>query len=115
MHADSLADVKTDARRIAVEAAKLGTRGAAIQAAAGELEQAADLKAARAAFGSLGDAVMIDAKDSGAAIGDDVNVAYCPMAQKYWLQKGETIRNPFYGKAMSDCGRIMQTNPNLKK
>jgi protein SCO1/2 len=115
LHADSLADVKTDARRIAVEAAKLGTRGAAIQAAAGELEQAADLKAARAAFGSLGDAVMIDAKDSGAAIGDDVKVAYCPMAQKYWLQKGETIRNPFYGKAMSDCGRIMQTISNLKK
>jgi len=37
------------------------------------------------------------------------------MAQKYWLQKGDTIRNPFYGKAMSDCGRIATTLPFLKK
>jgi hypothetical protein len=37
------------------------------------------------------------------------------MAQKYWLQKGDTIRNPFYGKAMSDCGRITRDLPNLRK
>ena len=53
--------------------------------------------------------------DSGAALGDDVRVAYCPMVQKYWLQKGETIRNPFYGKEMSDCGRITQNIPHLRK
>jgi len=115
LNGDSLAGVKDDARRIGVEAAKLGARGRAMQAAAGDLAQAADLKAARAAFGSLGDAIMIDAKDSGAAIGDEVKVAYCPMAQKYWLQTGETIRNPFYGRAMSDCGRITPNIPNLKK
>ena len=115
LNVDSLAEVKNNARRIAAEAAKVGAHGAAMQAAAGELQQAADLKAARAAFGSLGDALMIYAKDSGAAIGADVNVAYCPMAQKYWLQKGETIRNPFYGKAMSDCGRITPNLPNLSK
>jgi len=115
LHADSLADVKTDARRIMVEAAKLEVRGTALQAAATALEQANDLKAARAAFGTLGDALMMDAKDSGAALGDDVKVAYCPMAQKYWLQKGEAIENPFYGKAMSDCGRITPNIPDLKK
>ena len=115
LNADSLADVKTDARRLTVEAAKLGERGTAMQAAATALEQANDLNAARAAFASLGDAVMIDARESGAAIGDDVKVAYCPMAQKYWLQKGEAIKNPFYGKAMSDCGRITPNIPDLKK
>ena len=115
LNADSLADVKSDARSIAVEAAKIGSGGAAMQAAAGEFQEAADLKAARTAFGTLGNAVMIYAKDSGAAIGDDIRVAYCPMVQKYWLQKGETIQNPFYGKEMSDCGRINTTLPILKK
>jgi hypothetical protein len=37
------------------------------------------------------------------------------MVQKYWLQKGETIQNPFYGKQMSDCGRIATALPGSKK
>jgi protein SCO1/2 len=115
LNVDSLADVANDARRIAGEATKLGSSGAAMQAAAGELQQAADLKAARTAFAKLGDAVMTYAKESGAGVGDDVKVAYCPMLQRYWLQKAETIRNPFYGKEMSDCGRINATLPSLKK
>jgi hypothetical protein len=57
---------------------------------------------------------MACAKASGASIGSDVKVAYCPMVQKYWLQKGETIQNPFYGKAMSDCGRISADLPGGK-
>jgi hypothetical protein len=56
---------------------------------------------------------MQQAKDAGAALGDEVKVAYCPMVQKYWLQKGEKIRNPFYGKQMSDCGRINASLPTL--
>jgi protein SCO1 len=115
LNVDSLAEVTNDARMIASEAAKLGPGTASMQAAAVELQQAGDLKAARAAFARLGDAVMIYAKDSGAAIGDDVKVAYCPMLQKYWLQKGETIRNPFYGKEMSDCGRINAALPRSTK
>jgi protein SCO1/2 len=111
LHLDNLGDAKKDARGVADEAAKLGTAGAAMQAAAAALQQAADLKAARAAFGTLGDALMKQAKDSGAPLGDEVKVAYCPMVQKYWLQKGEKIRNPFYGKEMSDCGRLNATLP----
>jgi len=115
LNIDSLDAVKVDARQIAAAAAKLGAPGTPMQTAAGELERAADLKTARAAFGNLGDAVMIYAKDSGSSIADAVKVAYCPMAQKYWLQTGETIRNPFYGKSMSDCGRITPNLPDLKK
>jgi protein SCO1/2 len=111
LHADNLADAKKDARTAADEAAKLGAAGAAMQAAAATLQQAADLKAARDAFGRLGDALMTQAKDSGAPLGGDVNVAYCPMVQKYWLQTGEKIRNPFYGKEMSDCGRLSENLP----
>jgi len=115
LNADSLGDSRNDARSIAAEAGKLGAGGAAIATAAGEFQKAADLKAARAAFARLGDAIMIYAQESGATIGDGIKVAYCPMAQKYWLQKGEKIQNPYYGKAMSDCGRINATLPSLKK
>jgi hypothetical protein len=110
-----MADVNSAARAIASEAAKLGEGGAAMQAAASELRAAADLKASRAAFAKLGDAIMIHAKATGAAIGGDVRVAYCPMAQQYWLQRGETIQNPFYGQKMSDCGRLNATLPDLKR
>jgi membrane fusion protein, copper/silver efflux system len=115
LNADSLDGVKDEARRIASEAARLGASGEAIQAAAAEFQAAADLKTTRAAMGKLGDAIMIYAKQHEVSLGDDVKVAYCPMLRKHWLQKGETIQNPFYGKAMPDCGRIVPAIPNLKK
>ena len=115
LNLDGLDGVGADAHSIAAQAAKLGAQGAPMQTAAGELERAADLKTARAAFASLGDAVMIYAKDSGSSIGAEVKIAYCPMVQKYWLQTGDAIRNPFYGKSMSDCGRLGPDLPDLKK
>jgi protein SCO1 len=111
LNADSLGDSRTEAGRIVAATGTLGAGGAAIAAAAGEFQKARDLKAARTAFAGLGDAIMSYAKATGAGIGDDVKVAYCPMLQKYWLQQGETIRNPYYGKKMSDCGRINATLP----
>jgi len=113
--ADRIEGIADAARRIGDEAGKLGSDASAIQAAAGDLQQATDLKTARAAFGRLGDAIMIFAKASGASVGADVKVAYCPMARKYWLQTDDEIRNPFYGKAMSDCGRFNAGLPDIKK
>jgi len=107
---DNLADAKTGGRAIADAAARHGA-AAPVQAAASALQQAADLKGARAAFATMGDALMKQAKESAAALGDDVKVAYCPMVQKYWLQKGEKIRNPFYGQSMLDCGRLSDRLP----
>ena len=107
LNADSLDAVAADAGLVSAEAARLGAAGAAIHASARELESARTLAAARAAFGGVGDAIMRHAKEAGARFDDDVKVAYCPMANKRWLQKGDAIQNPFYGKAMSDCGRIV--------
>jgi protein SCO1/2 len=115
LHGDTLEAVKDAARSIASEAAKFGSSGASIQSAAGKFQQAVDLKAARALMGKLSDAILIYAKESNAKVGDDVKVAYCPMAQKYWLQTGEKIQNPYFGRAMSDCGRISPDIPSLKK
>ena len=115
LNVDTIAGVKSEARRIADHAATLGAPGASMQAAASDLQQAADLTAARTAFARLSDAVIQYARESGTALGDEVKVAYCPMVQKYWLQKGDAIQNPFYGKQMSDCGRIATTIPGSKK
>jgi protein SCO1/2 len=115
LNVDRFGESRNDARSIAAEAGKLGASGAAIEAAAGAFQKVTDLPAARTLFARLGDAIMIYAGESGAPIGDGINVAYCPMVQKYWLQKGETIQNPYYGKAMSDCGRINATLPSLKQ
>lgn len=30
--------------------------------------------------------------------------ASCPMAKARWIQKEGTLRNPYYGKSMLDCG-----------
>jgi protein SCO1/2 len=114
LNVDTIAGVKSDARLIADRAATLGTKGAAMQAAAVDLQQAADLTAARTAFARLSDAVIQYARESGATLGAEVKVAYCPMVQKYWLQKGDAIQNPFYGKQMSDCGRIATSVPRPK-
>ena len=35
---------------------------------------------------------------------DGVKVAFCPMVNKPWMQEGETLANPYYGKAMPTCG-----------
>src|SRR6185503_444255 len=105
LNVDNLADAKSAARDVAGAAAKLGAAAASIQSAASSVEQAADLKAVRTAFGVIGGAVMKQAKASREALGD-VKVAYCPMVLKHWLQKGEKIRNPFYGQSMSECGRL---------
>jgi protein SCO1 len=114
LNADRLEGIGGAARAIASEAAKLGPKASAIAAAAGRFGQASSLKAARTAMGALGDSLMIYAAESNVAIGDDVRAAYCPMLQKYWLQQGETVQNPFYGKRMSDCGRIAPAIPRLK-
>jgi hypothetical protein len=114
LNADTFGDSGADARRIAAEAGRLAG-GGAIEAASGDLQKATNLEAARAAFGRLGDAIIVYAEESGATIGDEIKVAYCPMVRKYWLQKGERIQNPYYGRAMSDCGRVNATLPNLKK
>ena len=105
LSADTLAGVSDAAHTIAIEAARLGADGVDLQAAAGALQQTGDLKAARTAFAALSDLVVKRFSCSSAACAD-VSVAYCPMAHKYWLQKGATIQNPFYGLQMSDCGRI---------
>lgn len=34
---------------------------------------------------------------------------YCPMKKEYWLSDVQTIKNPYYGKKMPECGRVAAT------
>ena len=34
---------------------------------------------------------------------------YCPMKKAYWLSDAEGVKNPYYGKKMPECGRIVAT------
>ena len=112
--ADSLAGVKTRAHDIALYAATGGPAGEPVAAAAQAFERVADLSSARAAFGTLSDAVLIAARRAGRPLDAGVKVAYCPMARKYWLQTGDTIDNPYYGATMRTCGRFDAEIPNLE-
>ncbi len=43
-----------------------------------------------------------------------INVAYCSMKPGSWLQKGEVIRNPYYGASMLKCGEIVSEGASEK-
>jgi hypothetical protein len=102
--ADKTDGVKASAQAIGEQAARMGAPGEAIVKSAKEVADAADLKAARLAFGDLSDAVIAAGKAEGWKDTPDVKVAYCPMVKKSWLQKESEIRNPSYGSAMLTCG-----------
>ena len=44
----------------------------------------------------------------------DLFVLHCPMAEADWLQLDRTVRNPYYGKSMLECGEVRRTQPLAK-
>jgi hypothetical protein len=103
---DRTQTIKAQAHAIGEQAAKLEKGGSAIVAAAADVEKAADIKAARDAFGTLSDAVVAAAKADGWTDVSGLKLAYCPMVKHAWLQTTDTLQNPYFGKAMSTCGEF---------
>jgi hypothetical protein len=111
---DALADdrvdgIKAAAGEIATAATALGAPAMKIDTSALQLSAAAeaeppDMKDVREKFGTLSDALVTYMKGLNVPAPEGVRTAYCPMAQKPWLQKGDTISNPYYGKEMPTCG-----------
>lgn len=102
--ADKTDTLQRDAAEIVAAATQLGDAAKPIADAAHRLGRAGTLAAARDTFGPLSDAVLAYAKKTGATLTGEVKVAYCSMADKSWLQKGETIQNPYFGSEMLECG-----------
>ena len=101
---DSVDGVRSNAGAIATAATALGAPAAKIDTAAVQLASAGDLDDARNKFGVLSEAIDNYMKGLQLKAPEGVRAAYCPMAHKPWLQKGETISNPYYGKSMLTCG-----------
>ncbi|MCX6955731.1 MAG: efflux RND transporter periplasmic adaptor subunit [Verrucomicrobia bacterium] len=70
------------------------------------LELGTDLKSARRSFEPWSTAVADLLKPHRAHLG--VKIFQCPMSpvlkKGRWVQRGEPLKNPFYGSAMADCG-----------
>jgi len=103
---DKTETIASQAHAIGEQAARLTQGGAAVASAAAALEKAGDIKAMRDAFGALSDAVVSAAKADGWTDVSGLKLAYCPMAKRSWLQSGDTIQNPYYGKSMPGCGEF---------
>ena len=103
---DKLEGIKPAAAAIGEQGTRMGAEGTAIVKAAKAMEESADLKSAREAFGALSDAVIAAGTAEGWKDIPDLRVAYCPMIKKSWLQKDDVIKNPYYGASMSTCGEI---------
>jgi hypothetical protein len=102
--ADQFTGIAADAQAIATAAAALGNDAEKIAAGAKKMGEAKDIAAARTAFGDVSQAIADYAQKTKSGFGPDVKLAYCPMADKPWLQKEKDIKNPYYGAAMSTCG-----------
>jgi protein SCO1 len=107
--ADTLDGLLESAAALATETAKIGTAAATIKMTDNPFAEVKDLAAARDAFAPLSDAIIAYVRANHATSPDHVSVAFCPMLEKYWLQKGDTIQNPYYGSKMLHCGRIDDT------
>jgi len=115
LSSDKVDGVKPAAETIAREAARMGAAGDAIQKAAKALGSAADLEAARTAFGPLSDAVIAAARADGWKDLPSLKIGYCPMVKQSWIQKDGTVRNPYYGSTMLTCGELKDTLKDVKK
>ena len=97
--ADRLDGVAAQAAVLAPLADELA--GAEAKAAAERLARAADLKAARDAFGAL--SRLLVPKFRAAKL-TGVLAFECSMVKLPWAQRGEAVQNPYMGKAMLTCG-----------
>ena len=102
LSADSLTDATSHARALADKAGAVG--GAAAKKAADALAAATNIEDARKQFGELS-TILVPIFQAEAIPG---TTAYmCPMKQKPWMQRGDKMANPYYGKAMLTCGTVL--------
>jgi hypothetical protein len=103
---DRVDEVRANAGEIASAATSLGAPAMKIDTAAVQLASAAGIADAREKFGTLTDAVVTYMDGQHLSAPEGVRRAYCPMARKSWLQKGDTLANPYYGTSMPTCGEF---------
>jgi hypothetical protein len=105
---DKMDSVKQNAGDLATAATALGAPAMKIDTAAVQLAATTTIADARDRFGALSDAIVAYKDGLHLKNPDGVKQAFCPMVAKPWLQKGDSIANPYYGSEMSTCGSFTQ-------
>ncbi|MBI4925731.1 MAG: DUF3347 domain-containing protein [Bdellovibrio sp.] len=67
------------------------------------LSKEKDLKTMRERFKDLSEHMVKWARIQKPA---DIQITFCSMANARWLQKTGSVKNPYYGKEMLECGEI---------
>ena len=103
---DNIEGLRANAGDIATAATALGAPAMKIDTAAVQLAAAAEIADARNRFGALSEAIDTYMTGMKLKAPEGVKVAFCPMLHKPWLQEGETLANPYYGRNndMATCG-----------
>jgi len=108
---DSTDGIKANSGKIGTAATALGAPAMKIQTSALQLsgsigaeEADMDIKVVRQRFGALSEAIDTYMTGLKLTLPDGVAVAYCPMEKKPWIQRGDQLANPYYGKEMPTCG-----------
>jgi hypothetical protein len=99
LSSDKLADVAPHAKQLAASVESIGGPDAKKHADA--VLAATTLDETRKHFGELSTIlvpIFVSAKIQGAT------AFMCPMKKQPWMQKGDKMENPYYGKSMATCG-----------
>lgn len=75
---------------------------------AGKIAGSADINLQRKHFISLSENMVLLAKAMKLSQ-EPVYQAYCPMKKANWLTAEKSIKNPYYGSSMLNCGSITDT------
>jgi hypothetical protein len=105
LSSDSFSDVAAPAKRLVHTADAAG--GAKAKQAAEQLAAAKDIEEARTHFGELSTILVPVFQKEGIP---GTHAFMCDMKNKPWMQRGEKIENPYYGKSMLTCGSAITKN-----
>lgn len=111
LNGDRISGLAAQAHAIEQQVAALGNATEAMRSTAAALGRATDIAAARSAFAEFTTALLRYARQHNVDLTRHAQLAYCPMLQRYWLQHGTTVQNPYYGQRMSDCGNVVLSAP----
>lgn len=75
---------------------------------------ARDVEALRTLFRDLSDELLKVEQVVGNPTGEPLHVVHCPMAfddtGADWIQRGDTVANPYYGASMLRCGAVTRVS-----
>ena len=73
------------------------------------LVAAATIEDAREHFGALSTILVPKFQEAGI---DGARAYYCGMKKLSWMQRGDKVENPYYGKSMLACGEPLKATRN---